>query len=157
MESEVWVLIPLVATGGFYLMVAMIVWLVVKGRARRAEVQAEVQTRMIDRFANAPEFVTFLTSDAGKKFVSTFEEAPKTHARERILGGVTRSIVLSAIGLAFLVIYALDRFDDIGFAIAGCLLLALGGGYVIATIISIRLSKSWGILPNETENAESRS
>src|SRR5438128_1793880 len=138
MESDIWILIPIVATGGFYLVVAFVVMAVVKGRQRRAELQAEVQTRMIDRFSSAPEFVTFLTSDAGKKFVSTFEEAPKTHARERILGGVTRSVVLSAIGFAFLVIYALDRFDEIGFAIAGCLLLALGLGYVGATVISIR-------------------
>jgi hypothetical protein len=151
MESGVWVWVPVISVSGFYITIALIVWTVTKARQRRAEMQAEVQTRMIDKFSSAPEFVAFLQSDAGKHFASTFEEVPRAHARDRILGGVTRSVVLTVLGLGFLAI-CLTEARDTGFIIAGCILLALGLGYFIATIASFRLSKSWGLLPNADQD-----
>jgi hypothetical protein len=151
MESGAWIFIPVIAVSGFYITVALIVWTITKARQRRAEMQSEVQTRMIDKFSSAPEFITFLQSDAGKQFASTFEEVPRAHARDRILGGVTRSVVLTVLGLGFLAI-CLTEARDIGFIIAGCILLSLGLGYFIATIVSFRLSKSWGLLPGADQD-----
>jgi hypothetical protein len=141
-------LIPVIAVGGFYIVAAFIVVAVQQSRRAKAKMQAEVQTRMIDKFSAAPEFISFLQSDAGKKFASTFEEVPRTHARDRILGGVTRAIVLTLLGLGFLVLCLTDARDT-GFIVAGVILLSLGVGYIVATIISYRLSKSWGLLPME--------
>lgn len=151
MENSVWVMVPVVAVTGFYIMVSLVVWAVSRGRQARAKMQAEVQTRMIDKFSSAPEFISFLQSDAGKQFASTFEEVPRAHARDRILGGVTRSLVLTILGLGFLAI-CLTEARDSGFIITGCILLSLGLGYTIATIVSYRLSKSWGLLPTENGN-----
>ena len=151
MESGAWVFIPVIAVSGFYITLALIVWTVTKARQRRAEMQSEVQTRMIDKFSSAPEFITFLQSDAGKHFASTFEEVPRAHTRDRILGGVTRSVVLTVLGLGVLAI-CLTEARDIGFIIAGCILLSLGLGYFIATIVSFRLSKSWGLLPSADQD-----
>lgn len=151
MEAGVWVWVPVISVSGLYITIALIVWTVTKARQRRAEMRAEVQTRMIDKFSSAPEFVTFLQSDAGKHFASTFEEVPRAHARDRILGGVTRSVVLTVLGLGFLAI-CLTEARDTGFIIAGCILLALGLGYFIATIVSFRLSKSWGLLPGADQD-----
>jgi hypothetical protein len=150
-ENSVWVMVPIVSVTGFYIMVALVVWAVSRGREARAKMQAEVQTRMIDKFSSAPEFISFLQSDAGKQFAATFEEVPRAHARDRILGGVTRSLVLTILGLGFLAI-CLTEARESGFIIAGCILLSLGLGYIIATVISYRLSKSWGLLPSENGN-----
>ena len=151
----VWILIPVISVAGFYVTIAFIVWAVTRSRQSRAAMRAEVQSRMLDRFSTAPEFVTFLQSDQGKTFVSQFEELPRSHARDRILGGVTRSIVLTLLGLGFLAI-CLTEARDTGFIIAGCILLALGIGYTIATFITFRMSRSWGLLSKESPNGQSQ-
>lgn len=119
-------------------MVVLIVYIVSHSRQRRAEVQAEVQTRLIDRFGSAPELIEFLQSPAGRQFVTGVQSAPAALARDRILSGFTRSIVLSMLGAAFL---ALTIFYEDGFAVPAAILLSLGVGYLIATLVSYRLSK----------------
>ena len=130
--------IPIVSVTASSAMIVLIVYFVTRGRARRAEVQAEVQTRLIDRFGTAPELIDFLQSPAGRQFVSGVQSAPATLARERILSGFTRAIVLSMLGAAFL---GLTFFYDDDFAVPAAILFSLGIGYLIATFVSWRLSK----------------
>ena len=130
--------IPIVSVVSSSAMIVLIVYFVTRGRARRAEVQAEVQTRLIDRFGTAPELIDFLQSPAGRQFVSGVQSAPATLARERILSGFTRAIVLSMLGAAFL---GLTFFYDDDFAVPAAILFSLGIGYLIATFVSWRLSR----------------
>lgn len=133
---EIW--IPIIGILSSSVMVVLIVYFVSRSRQRRAEVQAEVQTRLIDRFGSAPELIEFLQSPAGRQFVTGVQSAPAALARERILSGFTRSIVLSMVGAAFL---ALTIFYEDGFAVPAAILLSLGVGYLLATLVSYRLSK----------------
>src|ERR1700741_4387461 len=94
MENGVFVMIVFVSLGSFA-MVAFIVFLGVHAKNRKATLQAEVQTRLIDKFSNAPEFVDFLNSDTGKQFLSGIDKMPKLMARDRIVGGVSRGLILS--------------------------------------------------------------
>jgi len=146
--SDLWVVIPVISVAGFYFMVMFIVMVVSKARQEKTRMRTEVQTRMIDKFSSAPEFVTFLQSEQGKKFATSFEEVPRAHARDRILGGITRSIVLTVIGLALLAINLTEARDEF-FIISGAILFALGLGYFIATFVTFRMSKSWGLLPHD--------
>jgi hypothetical protein len=57
--------------------------------------------------------------------------------RERIASGFTRSIVLTALGGAFLF---LTFFDDEDFAVPAAILFSLGIGYLLATLVSYRLN-----------------
>ena len=68
--NEVYILIPIIISIGFFAMVAFIVWAATSAKNRRAALQADVQTRLIDKFSNAPEFVEFLNSDTGKQFLT---------------------------------------------------------------------------------------
>ncbi len=119
-------------------MVVLIVFIISRSRARRAELQAEVQTRLIDRFGSAPELIEFLQSPAGRQFVSGVQSSTALLTRERILSGFSRAIILSMLGAAFL---ALTFFYDDDFAIPASILFSLGIGYLIATFVSYRLSK----------------
>jgi hypothetical protein len=69
-------MIPIVGSIGFFIMVMFIVWVANSARNRRAQMQAEVQTRLIDKFSNAPEFVDFLNSDTGKQFLTGVDKMP---------------------------------------------------------------------------------
>jgi len=135
MGYEIW--IPLIGMISSSVMVVLIVYLVSRSRQRRAEVQAEVQTRLIDRFGSAPELVEFLQSPAGRQFVTGVQSVPAVMARERIMSGFTRSIVLSMLGAAFL---GLTFFYENDFAVPAAILFALGIGYFLATLVSYRLS-----------------
>ena len=131
-------------------MVVLVVYLVARSRQRRVELQAEVQSKLIDRFGTAPELINFLQSPAGRQFVSGVQGVPGALARERIMSGFTRSIVLSALGAAFL---GLTAFYDDDFAVPAAILFSLGIGYFLATLVSYRLSASMGgdvMKPNQS-------
>ena len=135
-------LIPIISVISSSVMIVLIVYFITRSRARRAEVQAEVQTRLIDRFGTAPELVEFLQSPAGRQFVSGVQSAPEALTRERVLSGFTRAIILSMLGLAFVVLtffYGIDHDNPLPFFAA--IFLALGIGYLLATFVSWRLSK----------------
>jgi hypothetical protein len=131
-------LIPIFGILSSSAMVVLIVYFVSRSRARRAEVQAEVQSRLIDRFGSAPELIEFLQSPAGRAFVSGVQSAPALRTRERILSGFSRAIVLSMLGAAFL---GLTFFYDEDFAVPASILFSLGIGYLLATFVSWRLSR----------------
>jgi hypothetical protein len=130
-------LIPIIGILSSSTMVVLIVYFVARSRARRAEVQAEVQAKLIDRFGTAPELIEFLHSPAGRSFISGVQSAPAVLLRERIASGFTRSIVLTALGGGFLF---LTFFDDQEFAIPAAILFSLGIGYLLATLVSYRLN-----------------
>lgn len=131
-------LIPIFGIVSSSTMVVLIVYFVSRAKARRAEVQAEVQSRLIDRFGSAPELVDFLQSPAGRQFVTGVQSAPALLARERILSGFSRAIVLSMLGAAFL---ALTFWYDDDFAVPASILFSLGIGYLLATFVTWRLSR----------------
>jgi len=135
-------MIPIVGILASFTATVLIVYFVTQARRRRAEVQAEMQTKLIERFGSAPEMVEFLQSPAGREFVAGVQTAPVNQLRERILGGFTRSIVLTALGVAF--IFLAFYFDN-GFVVPGAIVLSLGIGYFIATIVSWKLSSSLSV------------
>ncbi|HUP60033.1 MAG TPA: hypothetical protein VNA69_06400 [Thermoanaerobaculia bacterium] len=131
--------IPIVAIISSFTAAIAIVYLITHGRQRRVELQTEMQTKLIERFGSAPEMVSFLQSPAGRDFVTGVQLAPAAIARDRILGGFTRAIVLTALGTAFLF---LTLFSDDDFVVPAAILLSLGIGYLIATFVSYKLSAS---------------
>jgi len=131
--------IPIVAILSSFGTAVLVVYFVTRARQRRVELQAEMQSKLIDRFGSAPEMVGFLQSPAGREFVAGVQTAPALLTRERILGGFTRSIVLTFLGIAFLF---LTFWEDNDFVVPAAILLSLGIGYFLATVVSWRLSST---------------
>jgi hypothetical protein len=146
MENGVFVMIVFVALGSFA-MVAFIVFLGVHAKNRKATLQAEVQTRLIEKFSNAPDFVEFLNSDTGKQFLTGIDRMPKLMARDRIVGGVSRGLVLTLLGVAFIGIWIAD--SNVGFMYPGFILLGLGVAFFLSTLVSLKLSQKFGLIGND--------
>jgi hypothetical protein len=143
--------IPILAIGGSYILAGFIVWAVVRGRQRRAELKAQVQNKLIDRFTSGPELLQFLESPQGKELIERVEKQPATAATERIINGIRNGIVMTLLGLAFVGFWLFD--DNRGMMFPGFILLALGIAFFISSSVSMKLSKSWGLVPREhTEN-----
>jgi hypothetical protein len=146
--DSVYVLIPIIGTIMFFSTVIFVVWASVHAKNRKATLQAEVQTRLIDKFSNAPEFVDFLNSDTGKQFLSGIDKMPKLMARDRIVGGVSRGLILTLLGVAFIGIWIAD--SNIGFMFPGFILLGLGIAFFLSTLVSLKLSQKFGLIGNDS-------
>lgn len=138
--------VPIVCSLGFFAMIAIISVSSASAKKQKARIQAEVQNRLIDKFGSAPEFVAFLSSPAGREFVGAFEAQPRLNARDRILRGIRTATVLSFLGLAFTL---LSFFEDRGMIVPGLILLGLGVGYIVSSLLMMRLSKAWGLLDDQ--------
>jgi hypothetical protein len=107
-------------------------------RRRRYELQAEVQSKLIDRFGTAQELVDFLHSRAGREFVSGVQTGATGVARDKIASGFKRAIVLLALGGAFMVLWGITGTE--GLAFPGVILLALGLAFLGAAFVSLKLT-----------------
>jgi hypothetical protein len=146
--------VAIVAMGGFYAVVTVIALVFARSRQRRAELQVEVQSKLIDRFGSAPELIDFLQSDAGRQFVEGFQNAPRYTAREKILSGVRRGIITTLVGIGFLIIFAADTHDNVDFLIPACVVVSLGLGFFLSTWASMKLSRSWGLIEPRNDAAQ---
>ena len=122
-----------------------VVVIVARARQRRQELQADVQSKLIERFGSAMELVDFLHSQAGREFVSGVQTGSRVVAGERVLGGIRRAIILSFGGLACLALWGVTR--ELGWVFPGFILLALGAGYLVAAMVSMKLSSQLGASP----------
>jgi hypothetical protein len=145
-----YVAIPVFISLGFFAMVVWIVWLSVSAKNRRTLAQTEVQTKLIERFGTSKEFIEFLQSPAGQRFVSGVEVSTALYARDRIIRGFGTGIVLSLLGLGFLAIWLADHND--GFIYPGFILLGLGLGFFLSAIVSLKLSKHYGLITGSTSS-----
>src|SRR5947209_5071773 len=141
-------LIPIICSLGFFTMVVLIVWSSANAKNRRAALQADVQTRLIDKFSNAPEFVAFLNSDTGKQFLTGIDKMPQLMARDRIVGGVSRGVIMMLLGAAFLAIWMADDWNR-GFMYPGFILVGLGIGFFASTLISLKMSQRFGLIGSD--------
>src|SRR5436190_14882813 len=137
-------LMPMVISFAFFGMVVWIVWLGTNAKNRRAQAQADVQTKLIERFSTSKEFIEFLQSTAGQRFVSGVEVTSALYARDRIIRGFGTGIVMSLLGLGFLAIWLFDHNG--GFIYPGFILLGLGLGFFVSAVVSLKLSRSYGLI-----------
>ena len=145
MDEMMWM--PMIVSIGFFAMIVWIVSLSTSAKNRRAQMQAEVQTKLIERFGSAKEFIEFLQSPAGRQFVTGVEVTSTLYARDRIINGFGKGIVLSLLGLGFLAITLFGGAH--GLIYPGFILLGLGVGFFLSTLLTIKLSKSNGLIDGD--------
>ena len=83
--EEGFMIMPMVVSLGFFAMIVWIVWPGTNAKNRRAQAQVEVQTKLIERFGSAKEFIDFLQSPAGRQFVTGVEVTSTLYARDRVI------------------------------------------------------------------------
>ena len=116
-------------------------------RKRRLELQAEVQTKLIERFGSTPELIEFLKSESGREFVTGVQKGAIVVTQERVLAGIRRAIILTFLGLGFVAMWVV--FDEF-FAVPAILFLSLGLGFLVATVVSAKLSRSYNVSDSTT-------
>ncbi len=133
---------------------AWIITSIVRSMRQRANTRtrAEIYNRLVDKFQTAPEFIEFLQSDAGLRFI----EEQTVEARQpltTILTSIRLGVSLALIGLGMITVS--NIWDNIlgtdlyiVLALGGTVALTAGAGFIISAAISYKICKLWGLMPD---------
>ncbi len=135
--------------------VAWFLWLDSKRKHAFITARAELQNRLLEKFASPQDVAQFLQTEGGRRFLQglTSEHRP---AGRRILWAMQIGVVLSCLGLAAIglgLMYPEHGGGANPGIIMGILGLSLGVGFLVSAAISYRLSVNWGILETNHEPA----
>ena len=131
----------------FALLVGFSTWILSRRGQERARARIDLQRRILEKFGTAGEFVAFLESDGGRKFLDSISNEIHTHAA-RIFASIQKGAIFTLIGVVgFLVILLYGRDDLIPLAVPSGIALAVGLGYLVSAFVTYRLSKQWNLLP----------
>jgi hypothetical protein len=142
MESN---LAPLLAALGSFAMFSWIAWVVVEGRRRRERLKlmTEFHNRLLDKIGSAREFGEFLQTEGGNRFLDSLS-VERSRPTERILRSIQTGVVLSLLGLTLLLLRWWTGGE--AFTVIGALGLAIGVSFLVSSLVSYRLSKTWGLI-----------
>jgi hypothetical protein len=124
-------------------------------RNRSVKYSADIQSKLLDRFTDNQELVAFLDGPAGARFFESLHSDLEDSAH-RILNAVQVGMALLLLGLALLGVRTTqdDRFARDLLLMIGAPVAGLGAGFLVAAVISYRLSRSWGLIKNKKSIAE---
>jgi hypothetical protein len=116
-------------------------------RSRWGKQVAELQSKLLDRFAGSQDLIAFLEGDAGRKYFESLALDLKD-SLSRILNTIQLGIALVSLGLSLLLIRSGqdDPLTRKTLLLIGTPATALGIGFLVSAAISHHLSKAWGLL-----------
>jgi hypothetical protein len=129
---------------------------------RILKLQTEVHTKLLDRFGNSQELLTYMNTEAGRRFLESaplpagFGPGPQTKmSLMRILTPLQLGVVLVLLGTGFLLLRSNTQLEaQAPFLVLGTLGLMLGLGFIISAGLSYLLAKHLGLLPQSTAEIE---
>src|SRR5690348_3363901 len=124
MPEEIIIFPILFALFGF---VAWLVFTTIR-RYKTAKLQAEMQTKLLEKFGSGQELLAYVQSDAGKRFLESLAMEQRT-PYGRILGAAQCGIILVLLGLALLFLRGRVTGAEEGFLVSGTITLSLGVGF----------------------------
>ena len=147
MSDEV-VLFPI-----FFSLIGFVVWTIFSTirRYKTAKLQAELQTKLLEKFGSGQELLAYIQSDAGKRFLESLTMEQRT-PYGRILGAAQVSVILVLLSFALLFLRGRVAGAGEGFLVFGTLTLSLGIGFGLSAGLSYYLSKSFGLLTGRAEH-----
>jgi hypothetical protein len=149
-------LLPVLIPVGILSVLGWIIRSVVHSRRQQkvAQLQAEMQTRLIEKFGTPQELLAYLDSPAGQRFLES-ATIERGNPYGRILGALQAGVILVLAGAAFLATRRLMGSDgEVGFIFLGTLAVALGAGFLISATLAYKLSRAWGLVRPAERPAE---
>lgn len=131
---------------------AWVIGAIVTAWRRRAETRqrADLYNRLMDKFGSSTEFLDYLQSEPGQKFIDELTAKAESPIY-KILNSIQKGIILTLTGGGFLIMINLfsaslpqDAFTAL--AVLGTAALLIGIGFLAASAVTYLLSKAWGIL-----------
>ncbi|HEX8836391.1 MAG TPA: hypothetical protein VF748_05615 [Candidatus Acidoferrum sp.] len=136
----------------FFSLIGFVIWTVFSSirRYKTAQLQAGLQTKLLEKFGSGQELLAYVQSDGGKRFLESLTMENRT-PYGRILGAAQASVVFILLALALLFLRGRVFGGEDAFLVFGTILLSLGVGFGLSAALSYYLSKSFGLLTESTE------
>jgi hypothetical protein len=159
MELVAGVLGGLAALTAAAIVLSTVVWLIrttleQRRWSRLSKIQAEVHSKLMDRFSSNDELLTYVQTPSGRRFLESGpsplqETAPAMGAPiSRILWSLQLGAVLLVGGLGMLFLSGGSTLPEAAefFYVAGCVAGALGAGFLVSAVAAYVLSSRLGLL-----------
>jgi hypothetical protein len=134
-------------------MVAIIVWLAQREKQARIDSQRDVQLALLGKFSSGEEMSKFLASTEGRLLVNQLANSGQDDPRRMTVGLLVGGLVLLALGGGFFI--ASMRTEAL--MIPGIFFLALAIGLLLAAGATHVVSKRLGLVPGVGEGDQSGS
>jgi hypothetical protein len=126
---------------------------------RIVKLQSEVHTKLLDRFANNQELLTYMNTEAGRRFLQSapVPAGPGVQARMslmRVLTPLQLGVLLMTVGTGLLLLWNNARDTERPFLVLGTIGMMLGLGFIISAGLSYWLARHMGLLPQSTAEIE---
>lgn len=155
-------LASLLAAGAFISVVVWLVRAVIQHRRwlRQSKVQSDIHTKLMDRMTTNEELLAYIQSPAGRRFLESApiqqdSETPRLGAPVGpIIWSMMAGIVLATVGIGFRMA-ATSVTDEArqAFHVVGVIILALGTGFIISSVMAYLISNRLGLFPQRTNPA----
>jgi hypothetical protein len=129
--------------------------------SRVAKVQAEVHSKLLEKFSNSQELLTYMGTEPGKRFLESqpFQlEAegarPTPYPLGRMLFSMQLGVVLLLVGLGLLFLRSHVTAGAQGCLVLGTLASTVGIGFLLSTAASYGLSQHLGLLEGVTSKRQ---
>ena len=146
-DYTLFAIIPIMMAFWGWVVWAILLW-------RKMSHKSKLQNKIIDKFSSAQEFNDFLQSQEGNKFLS-FLKFDSSGPRQKILSSLSAGIILPCLGTAFIIIGQIipngREYLNISCDAVGIIFIALGVGFLIATFLSYKMCKKWGLLDKNNQ------
>jgi hypothetical protein len=155
------ILEPLMALLGFIIVALALIWIVrtaIEQRrwTRLTRTQTEVHNKILDRFGSSAELLEYIRTPAGTKFLESAPielrpERVQQHAPlSRVMLSIQAGVIVAAGGIGMLLVstrYPADSGQGL-FAL-GAIALCVGAGFIASALVTIFLSRRFGLWPGE--------
>lgn len=145
---DTWIVVLILGNLAFTgLMIALALYYrLQKDKQRSAE-----RMRVLDRFSSAPELEAFLASPAGQHLFDRFAPPPHDPRRTILLTFGVGLVALLVGGGLFLLTFGDGDLQEL--LVGGTILLCAGFGILLAGMLSLGLSRRWGMMdrPDHSE------
>jgi hypothetical protein len=151
----------LVIFAGFGMAIGLLTWLIrtfidYRRWTRLSKMQAEVHTRLLDRFNTNEELMAYIATPAGSRFLSSAPISLDTGSASRSMGAplsrimfsLQAGLVLAAAGVGLMLagqtVSQIEAAEPLH--ILGLISIALGVGFAVSAAASFLISKKLGLL-----------
>jgi hypothetical protein len=152
------------AFGAFLVVFGAALWLLrifVDNRrwGRTMKLQSELHNKLLDKFGSSQELLTYMSSEAGKRFLEATPvpgsalPSPVRLAFSRILLPLQLGVVLFLVGAGCFSLYSIPG-AEIPTRVFGILGIMLGTGFIISAGLSYLLAWRLGLLPKRIKGEQ---
>jgi hypothetical protein len=120
---------------------------------KASQVQADIHTKLMERMTTNEELLAYVQSPAGRRFLEAAPIKPEVDATGSapigsIVWSMMAGIVLATLGLGFrLAASSIGSDAQQAFIVVGVIVLALGLGFIFASLMAYLVSSRLGLFP----------